>query len=119
MKILATMLLMVSAAAAAMNLTGTWTGAFRAIGGDGDVPQLFTLKQVGGQLTGSGGPDASEQYPVSSGTVAGDVVKFEVKTAQREFIYELKGSEKKLRGTLTIKSASDTRTGDVWLDRSH
>jgi hypothetical protein len=118
MKTLITLLLLVSAAAAA-NLSGIWTGAFRAVGGDRDVPQLLVLKQEGVNLTGTGGPDSTEQYPVINGTVAGDVVKFEVKTAQREFFYDLKGRDKELRGSLTIKSSHDTRTAKVWLDRAH
>jgi hypothetical protein len=117
MKKLAALLLLASAAWAA-DLSGQWTGAFHANGGDGDVPQLFTLKQQGTTITGSGGPDASEQYALTNGTVAGDQVKFEVKTGKRDFVYELKANGKKLRGSIVIKSADDTRTADVWLERS-
>jgi hypothetical protein len=117
MKKLAAFLLLATAAWAA-DLSGQWTGAFRANGGDGDVPQLLTLKQQGSAITGSGGPDASEQYPISNGTVSSDQVKFEIKTGKRDFAYDLKADGKKLRGSIMIKSANDTRTADVWLERS-
>jgi hypothetical protein len=118
MKRLAAFLLLASAASAA-DASGQWTGAFHANGGDGDIPQLFILTQQGTTITGSGGPDASEQYAITNGTVAGDQVKFEVKTGKRDFVYGLKANGKKLRCSIVIKSAEDTGTADVWLERSH
>lgn len=118
MKKLAALFLLASAAWAA-DLSGQWTGAFHANGGDGDIPQLLILKQQGTAITGSGGPDAREQYPITKGTVAGDQVKFEVNTGKRDFVYDLKANGKKLRGSIAIKSAGDTHTADVWLERSH
>jgi hypothetical protein len=41
-------------------------------------PVYLVLKQEGTSLTGSGGPDASEQHPIVSGTVEGNVLKFTV-----------------------------------------
>lgn len=58
MKLLAALLMFASLVATA-NLSGIWTGAFR--GGDSETPQLFTLKQQGAKVTGSGGPDSTEQ----------------------------------------------------------
>jgi hypothetical protein len=55
MKRLAILLIFATAAAAAPNISGVWSGAFRAVGGDSDVPQLFILKQEGAELTGTGG----------------------------------------------------------------
>lgn len=95
------------------NLSGVWTGAFR--GGDSDIPQLFILKQQGTKLTGTGGADSTEQYPVLNGAIAGDVVKFEVDNGQRSFFYSLKAKDNELRGSLTIKSSNNTRTTTVWL----
>jgi hypothetical protein len=118
MKMLAALLVLASVAAAATaNFSGVWTGAFR--GGDSDIPQLFILKQQGTKLTGTGGSDSTEQYPVLDGSITGDVVKFEVNNGQRSFIYSLKARDKELRGSLTIKSSNDTRTTTVWLKRNH
>lgn len=114
MKLLAGLLLLASATVIP-NLSGVWTGAFR--GGDQDIPQLFTLKQQGSKVTGTGGPDSTEQYPVLNGSVTGNVVKFQVNNGQRKFFYTLKDTDAKLRGSLTIKSADDTRTTTVWLER--
>jgi hypothetical protein len=63
-------LLLLAFIAAPSNLSGVWTGAFR--GGDSEIPQLFTLKEQGTKITGTGGPDSTEQYPVQNGSIAGD-----------------------------------------------
>jgi len=118
MKKLMALLLLIAMPAAA-NVSGIWNGAFRAVGSDSDTPQLFTLKQIDDKLAGSGGPDSTEQYPIINGTVAGAIVKFEIKTAQRDFIYDLKATEKELRGNLIIKGPDDTRNAKVWLERAH
>jgi hypothetical protein len=118
MKRLAILLIFATAAAAA-NISGVWSGAFRAVGGDSDVPQLFILKQEGAKLTGTGGPDSSEQYPIINGSVTGDTVKFEVNSGLRRFFYELKTRDQELRGTLSIKSANDTVAAKVRLGRVH
>lgn len=110
------LLVLLFALPAAADVSGVWSGAFHAVGGDGDIPQLITIKQTGANLTGSGGPDAKEQYPIVGGMVQGDSVKFEIRTPQREFWYDMKVNGKKLRGTILIKSPKDTRTADVWLE---
>jgi hypothetical protein len=110
-------LLLLAFIAAPSNLSGVWTGAFR--GGDSDIPQLFTLKQQGTKITGTGGPDSTEQYPVQNGLIAGDAVKFEVNTGQRHYFYDLKATDKKLQGSLTIKGSNDTSNTTVSLERSH
>jgi len=59
------------------DLSGKWNGSFRVDGGDHDVPQLLLLKEDGARLTGTGGPDATERYPISNGQVNGDHVTYD------------------------------------------
>ena len=61
--------------AAATDLTGTWTGTLVRqdnSGGDAETPAYVILKQNGREVTGSGGPSESEQYPLSKGLLEGD-----------------------------------------------
>jgi hypothetical protein len=106
MKLLSS-LLVLAFLAATVNLSGVWTGAFR--GGDSDIPQLFTLKQQGTKVTGTGGPDSTEQYQVLNGSVTGDVVKFEVDNGQRKFLYRLKGTDRYDHASRTRSSRIDIR----------
>ena len=49
-------------------VSGKWQGSFRVNGGDHDVPQLLIFNEDGNKLTGTGGPDATERYPISEWT---------------------------------------------------
>jgi hypothetical protein len=104
--------------AMAGDFTGKWSGSFRADGADHDVPQLFILKQDKNKLTGSGGPDRSEQYPIENGTVDGDRIKFEITTGEWKFVYKLKATESRMTGDLELKSMDSSRTAKVFLSRA-
>jgi hypothetical protein len=100
------------------DLTGKWSGSFKADGADHDVPQLFVLKQDGNKLTGSGGPNQSEQYPIEKGKVEGDRVRFEITTGEWKFTYDLKATDARMAGDLELKSINDRRTAKVSLSQA-
>jgi hypothetical protein len=105
--------------AMAGDLTGKWSGAFKVDGGDHSVPQLFILKQQGKTLTGSGGPNAGEQYPIENGRVDGNEAKFELTTGEWKFTYDLRQSESgELKGDLKLESVGDSRKATVSLARA-
>jgi hypothetical protein len=110
--------LLLSMNAAAGDLTGKWSGAFKVDGADHNVPQLFILKQDGNKLTGSGGPDQSEQYPIENGKVDGDRVRFELTTGEWQFTYNLKAVDAKMAGDLELKSINNGRTAKVSLSKA-
>ena len=100
------------------DVSGNWHGSFRVDGGDHDVPQLLTLKEDGAKLTGTGGPDATERYPISNGRVSGDRVTFEITTGDWKFLYDLKNSGLQMSGKLVLKSANDSRRAEVTLKKA-
>ena len=107
------------AGAMAGDLTGKWSGTFKVDGGDHTVPQLFILKQQGKTLSGSGGPNASEQYPIENGRIDGDEARFELTTGEWKFAYDLKQTAPgALDGTLKLQSVNDSRNAKVSLSRS-
>jgi hypothetical protein len=112
------LLLLLALNAMAGDLTGKWSGSFRANGADHDVPQVFILKQDGNKLTGSGGPDKSEQYPIENGKVDGDRARFELTTGEWKFVYDLKATGTKMVGDLELKSLNDKRTARVTLSKA-
>jgi hypothetical protein len=108
--------LMLTLASMAADVTGKWTGTFSVAGSDHKEPQLFILTQDGWKLTGSGGPDAVEQYPIANGRVDDDVVRFELTNDNWAFKYDLKRVGQELNGDLLLKSKEgDTRTARVRL----
>jgi len=101
----------------AADVTGRWSGRFRVDGGDHDTPQLFVLKQDGNKITGSGGPNETEQYPLENGRVDGVRVQFEVTTGEWKFVYDLKVDGIKMAGNLELKSVNDSRIAKVSLTK--
>ena len=110
-------LLLLAVNAMAAHLSGKWSGEFKVDGGDHGVPQLFMFKQNENRLTGSGGPNVGEQYPIENGKVDGNRITFEITTGEWKFIYDLKTTESKMTGTLELKSVNDRRTATVSLNK--
>ena len=104
--------------AMAGDLTSKWFGSFKVDGSDHDVSQLFIFKQDGNKLTGSGGPDQSEQYPIEDGRVDGDRVRFAITTGEWKFTYSLRAIDAKLAGDLELRSVDNRRTAKVNLGRA-
>jgi len=73
--------------ATAADISGKWTGSFTPESGEGGTAYLI-LKQSGTTITGSGGPDANEQWPGLEGTISGNKLSFQVKSASDGTIYK-------------------------------
>jgi len=73
--------------AAAADVTGKWSGSFVPEGGDNGTAYVI-LKQSGNTITGSGGPDANDQWPGLKGTITGNKVSFEVKSPTDGAVYK-------------------------------
>jgi hypothetical protein len=104
-------------ATTAIDISGEWT--VRIAGGDAGIPRWFIFRQNGAVLSGTGGSDSAEQYPIIHGLVAGDSVRFEVNDGRTEFLYDMKGEGREIWGTLSIRSAGGMRVAKVRLERTH
>ena len=111
------LLLLCAINAVAVDLTGRWSGSFKAEGADHSIPQLIILKQQGSTLSGSAGPDANGQYPLENGRVDGHKASFQVTTGEWRFTYYLSLEENFLSGDLKLESATESRTAKVTLTR--
>jgi hypothetical protein len=96
-----------------VDLSGRWTTVI----GASDVPRWFLFTQDSVKLTGTAGPDSSQRYRILHGLVAGDSVSFELQDAQSTFRYDLRFTDKALRGTLAISTRNETRSTTVLLRR--
>ena len=112
-------IVLLAATAFAGDVTGKWSGSFKVEGGDHDIPQVFSLKQQGKIVTGNGGPNAEEQYPIETGRVEGTGVQFELTTGDWKFEYDLKQSDADhLQGSLKLTKLNESRHAKVSLTRS-
>lgn len=101
-----------AAAAFAANLSGKWSGSFPC---PGCRPRC--LKQDGSKLTGSGGSNHGEQYPIENARIDGNNLTFDLTTGDWKFTYRLKVSSRQLEGDLELKSVDNKRTAKVILNK--
>jgi hypothetical protein len=103
-------------AAAAADVSGKWSGSFTQENGDGGSAYVI-LKQSGATITGSGGPDANDQWPGLEGTIDGNKVTFQVKSTDDGTVYKstlvLDGDH--LKGDVVFTTA-DGQSGKATLD---
>ena len=78
MKHLLLALLLTSTALTAADVTGKWSGRWEMPQAAGEQPHYMVLKQEGGVVTGTAGPDASQQFDIRNGKMDGDKLTFEV-----------------------------------------
>ena len=104
--------------AMADGVTGKWSGTFTPDSGEGDQPLFLILTQDENKLTGSGGPDESEQHPMQNGKVEGDHVTFEVPAGGGKFTFDLKVTGDELKGNLQVEGKENVRTAKVAAKRA-
>jgi len=71
--------------AADVNVRGKWSGSFTLMRPDATTDEgtaFAVLKQDGGQITGTAGPDEDHQWTLEKGTLSGNKATFEVKSAE-------------------------------------
>jgi hypothetical protein len=102
--------------AAAADVSGKWSGSFTPENGDGGSAYVI-LKQTGSTITGSGGPDANDQWPGLEGTIDGNKLTFQVKSTEDGTVYKgtlvLNGDH--LKGDVVF-TAGDGQSGKATLD---
>src|SRR3954463_12015021 len=74
-------------AAAAADLSGKWSGTITPEGQNAS-PAYAVFKQTGAAITGTAGPSEDNQWPGLKGTVKGDKVSVEVKSAEKGTVYK-------------------------------
>jgi hypothetical protein len=87
------------------NLTGKWTGTFiTSDTTDGSTREQgieMNLTHTGKELTGTAGPSAERQWPISKGTVVGDKVTFQVQSDGPIISFALTHAKDRLTGEAT------------------
>ena len=117
------MMLAMAAMTWAADVTGTWSGPMEMTrNGEtrADTAHLI-LKQTGGEVTGTVGPNAEKQTQITKGTVTGEDVVLEATAPDNglRFVLKLKLESDKLTGTLDAKSTDgETMTGKLTLTRA-
>ena len=108
-------------AATAADVTGTWIGKVDVGNGGSDptIPWSITLRQTGSQLTGTGGFDASHQFPIDKAEINGNSVTFQVTAGPAVLYFNLRQGGDVMKGTAKIvhKDVEMVHEGPVSLRR--
>jgi hypothetical protein len=95
---------------AAADVTGKWSGTIE-VKRNGEAktePALVILKQEGAVLTGSGGPNESEQHAMRNGKVDGNKITFEIALGgERVMQFNLTAAGEQIDGDVTAPSKND------------
>jgi len=113
-------LLVVAVAAIAMaaDVTGKWTGSFTPEN-DESHSALLVLKQDGAVITGTAGPDESQQFPIQTGKIDGNKVVLEVSPSEGAVYHlELVLDGDHMKGDLTAKRDDGTMTAKLDISRA-
>ena len=108
--ILSALLAVLSIAAWAADITGTWVGS--AAGGGGDFTLTYTFKQDGDKLSGTvTSPQGGEPMPLINCKIDGDKIEFAVKV-------DMGGNAATFgsKGTVKGNEISVTTTNDAGMD---
>jgi hypothetical protein len=85
MKILACVCILLCAAItlSAADISGKWSGSFVMTNAQGETNEgtaFVIFKQNGAEITGSGGGDENQQFPITKGKIEGNRITFEVQS---------------------------------------
>ena len=101
----------------AADVDGRWKG--KLVTSDGYSPILLFLKQDGGVLKGTGGPDGLNQSPLENGKVSGDKLVFDITPGRSATLhFELTASGADLNGTAKVRRNGQVVISTVTLRKS-
>lgn len=104
---------------AAADATGKWSGNLIISDGDGQPrPAYLVLKQEGVTLTGTAGPDASDQRPIQNGKADNGALTFELATDNAVMKFTLTQDGDVISGDVTREREGQTQTAKLSVKRA-
>jgi hypothetical protein len=104
----------------AADATGKWTGTLTVRTPEGSErprPAHLELKQEGTKLTGTAGPNESEQHPIENGKAEGGRLTFEVPTGETTMKFVLNHEGDDIKGEVTREHEGETQTAKLVVKR--
>jgi hypothetical protein len=109
-------------AATADEVTGKWSGSFNATHSNGETKEstaTFILKQSGTDITGTVGPDESDQVAIQKGKIEGSKITLEAEHQGHvvKFALVLAGADR-MTGEAQMSGEGETATAKVDVSRT-
>jgi len=109
------------AAFADTNVTGKWTGSFHSISPDGEAresPAVALLKQNGGEVTGTVGPNESDQNLAFKGKIEGNKITLDSESDSRPIHFDLVLAGDRITGDMNMVHSGQTAKAKIDVTRS-
>ena len=101
------------------DVSGKWTGTIRLAtpddNGESEKTAYLVLKEADGKITGTAGPDASEQFTISEGKAEGGRVTFQI--AEHGMTFDLKENGDELTGNVLRERDGQTQKATLKVKR--
>lgn len=111
-KALCSLLLLSSVAFAAGGLTGNWSGSFDISTSDGEShadSAYLILKEKGGVVQGTAGPNIDKQWEIKNGKLDGNKLTFEVQADQGVIKFDLVFDGESIKGVASGERPDGTK----------
>lgn len=106
--------------ASAADISGKWSGSFTMTGPGGETENdtaYVVFQQKGTELTGSGGPDETRQWPILKGKVEGNKITFEVQSDGPLYKVDVMLAGDHIEGDVTVVQDGQTAKAQVDMTR--
>ena len=113
--------LLLTAAGAASDFSGKWSGSFVPTGSDGqnnNSQAFMDLKQSGTEITGTAGPSPEKQWTIMKGKVDGNKITFEVQSDEPLIRFELTLVDGHLKGEAKAEQGGRSMSATLDLQRT-
>ena len=104
----------------AADVSGKWSGSLAMANPQGETdqhPALLIFKQNGAEITGSAGPDDSQQWPILKGKIEGNRITFEVQSDGPLYKADLLLTGDQIKGEVTVQQEGQPAKGKLELTR--
>lgn len=108
-----------AAVLAGADATGVWSGTLTVTGGDSQsLSAHLILKQDGDTVTGTAGPNATEQQPIRSGKVENGRLTFELPLENSVMKFTLEQKDDELTGPVTRERDGEVQRATLSVKRT-
>lgn len=101
----------------AADATGKWTGTLTPASDNSGKPAMLVLKQDGAELTGTAGPDASEQNTILNGKADNGTLTFEIHSGGGTMKFTLKLDGDEIKGDIVRERDGQSQTATLAVKR--
>ena len=109
------------AVAADVDVTGKWAGSFNMTNPNGEAHEssaVLTLKQSGGEITGTVGPNADEQAPIQKGKIEGNKITMEAEHHGHLIKFDLVVAADRITGDANMSADGQTAKAKLEVTRA-